>query len=120
MPPRFLVDECTYQETIEFLRDLGFDVIRVQDLGLRGASDREVLIKAQQLGRVLLTNDLGFADIRRYPPSSHGGIIILRLKNYSSVADVHSVLRDLLDKEKRFRGALFIVDHHKWRKRTRP
>ncbi len=49
MPPQFLVDECTYQETIEFLRDLGFDVIRVQDLGLRGASDREVLIKAQQL-----------------------------------------------------------------------
>jgi len=120
MPPRFLADECVYQETIDLLRNRGFDVVRVQNLSLRGAPDREVLLKAQELERVLLTNDLGFGDIRRYSPSGFKGIIILKLKDYGSMADVHAVLQDLLAKERRFAGALFIVDRHKWRKRTRP
>jgi hypothetical protein len=29
--------------------------------------------------RVLVTFDLDFADIRRYPPASFGGIVVLRL-----------------------------------------
>ncbi len=29
---KFLADECTYTETIEFVRKVQFDVIRVQDL----------------------------------------------------------------------------------------
>jgi len=116
--PSFLADECVYQETIDFLRSRGFDVVRVQDLGLGGASDREVFTKAQELNLVLLTNDLGFSDIRSYPPSGHRGIIVLRLRDYRSVADVHAVLGDLLASEERFAGALFIVDRHKWRKRT--
>jgi len=120
MAPRFLADECVYQETIDLLRGRGFDVVRVQDLGLGGASDREVLLKAQELDRVLLTNDLGFSDIRSYPPSRYRGIIVLKLRDYSSIADVHTVLQDLLAKEKRLAGALFIVDRRKWRKRTRP
>lgn len=48
MAPRSLADECVYQETIEFLRNLGCDVMRAQGLGLRGAPDREVFRKAQE------------------------------------------------------------------------
>jgi predicted nuclease of predicted toxin-antitoxin system len=118
--PQFLADECVYQETVNFLCNLDFDVLKAQDLSLRGAPDRQVLDKAQELNRVLLTNDRGFGDIRRYPPSRHQGVILLRIKGYRFVHDVHSVLQDLLSHETRFRGALFIVDRHKWRKRRTP
>ena len=33
----------------------------------------------RQEWRVLITLDLRFADVRRYPPSIHHGIIVLRL-----------------------------------------
>ncbi|MFH1609073.1 MAG: DUF5615 family PIN-like protein [Candidatus Bipolaricaulota bacterium] len=118
--PRFLADECTYTETIEFVRGLGFEVIRIQDLGLREAPDPVILAKAQELDCVLLTNDQGFGDIRLYPPSDHKGIVVLKLADYRSTAKVHAVLKDLLNKEKDLRRALFMADHTKWRKRTKP
>lgn len=117
---RFLADECTYTETIEVVRRLGFDIVRAQDLGLREAPDPLVLAKAQELKRVLLTNDQGFGDVRAYPPSRYCGIIVLKLKDYQSTPDVHAVLQDLLNREKDLEKALFIVDRNKWRKRTKP
>ncbi|RLE34572.1 hypothetical protein DRJ24_03725 [Candidatus Acetothermia bacterium] len=120
MAPSFLADECVFQGTIDFLRNRGFEVTRAQDLSLRGAPDREVLLRAQKLNLVLLTNDLEFGDIRRYPPSRHKGISVLKLKDYSSMADVHIVLQDLPTKEEHIAGSLFIVDRRRWRKRLRP
>lgn len=116
--PNFLADECTYTETIEFVRGLGFDVIRIQDLGLREAPDPVIFAKAQELGRVLLTNDQGFADIRAYPPSTHCGIVVLKLTGYNATPQVHAVLQDLLSQEKDMQKALYVVDRNKWRKRT--
>jgi len=31
--------------------------------------------------RVLMSFDLGFADIRRYPPGSHTGVVVFRFKD---------------------------------------
>lgn len=117
---KFLADECVYTETIEFIRKLQFDVVRVQDLHLGGAPDPQIFAKAQELKRVLLTNDRGFGDIRAYPPSSHHGIMVLKLADYKSVPDVHAVLKDLLGREKDLNRVLFIVNRNKWRKRTKP
>ena len=117
---KFLADECTYTETIEFVRKLQFDVIRVQDLHLGGAPDPQIFAKAQELKRVLLTNDRGFGDVRAYPPSSHHGIVVLKLTDYKSTLEVHAVLKDLLSREKDLKGALFTVSRNKWRKRTTP
>jgi hypothetical protein len=47
---------------------------------MTGASDGEVFRKAQQLQATLVTNDQGFGDIRAYPPSSHHGIIVLKME----------------------------------------
>ena len=38
-----------------------------------------MLAAATAEDRVLLTFDLDFADIRRYPPGSHAGIVVFRL-----------------------------------------
>ena len=61
---KFLADECTFVQTVMLMRNLGFDVQRIQQLGMTGAKDGEVFEKAQDLKVVLVTNDKGFGDIR--------------------------------------------------------
>ena len=78
-PRSFLADECTFTRTVRRMRDLGRAVNRVQDLGMAGASDATVFQKAQENEAVLVTTDRGFGDVRAYPPSSHRGIIVLKV-----------------------------------------
>lgn len=63
------------------LRAAGHDATDVIEEGLAGEDDPPVLHAATQENRVLLTFDLDFADIRRYPPGTHAGIVVFRLRN---------------------------------------
>ena len=47
--------------------------------GLSGEDDSIVLKAATKEGRVVLTFDLDFADIRKYPLGTHSGIAVFRL-----------------------------------------
>lgn len=47
---RFLADQDMYQITIDFLIDLGHEVIRVKDVGLAQALDEEILQYAHKRG----------------------------------------------------------------------
>jgi predicted nuclease of predicted toxin-antitoxin system len=67
---RFLADECIFEFTVKFLRSKGLDVTTIRQIGLCGAKDREVLSKAQEMGAVLITRDMDFCDIRKFPPSA--------------------------------------------------
>lgn len=90
-------------------------------LGLSGSSDAVVFQKAQERSAVLVTTDRGFGDVRTYPPSSHHGMLILKVSpDPEQVRAVHRTLRTLLDTEDTFDGTLFIADAHKYRKRTSP
>ena len=60
------------------MRDCGCDVVRIQELGMAGASDAAVYRQAQENEAVLVTTDQGFGDVRTYPPSEHHGIIVLK------------------------------------------
>jgi hypothetical protein len=57
---RFLVDENFNNNLVRGLlrRNPGTDLVRVQDLGLRGATDETVLVRAASEGRVVLTHDV--------------------------------------------------------------
>ena len=119
--PRFLADENVFTATTQLMRDLGLQVERVQELGMIGSDDPAVYRKAQELNAVLLTNDHGFGDVRLYPPSSHKGVIVLKIEpDPNKVGYVHAILKDLLVRERYFENCLFIVDARKYRKRKRP
>lgn len=120
-PIRIFADECVFGLTINLLKKSGFTIIRAQDIGMAGAIDREIYEKAQQLKSPLITNDQGFLDIRQYPPSSHYGIIVLKmLPDPAYIIQTHKVLNTLFSRERGFKGTLFIVDENKYRKRTIP
>jgi hypothetical protein len=58
----------------------GFDAGTVWDENLAGSDDDEIAERIRSEGRVLLTLNLNFANVREYPPDQYPGIIVLRLR----------------------------------------
>jgi predicted nuclease of predicted toxin-antitoxin system len=75
--PKFLMDADMPRSSATAVRSLGFDVEDVRDLGMRYAKDQEIIDYARDAGRVVITRDLDYGEILRYP--QHPGAIILRL-----------------------------------------
>ncbi len=76
-----------------------------------GQPDTNVAAVCQREGRVVVTLDLDFADIRAYPPSNYAGIIVLRLVLLDKF-HVLSVLQRLLPvlEHEPLTGKLWIVE----------
>lgn len=73
---RLYADEQFPKRVVEILRDLGHDVMTVQEAGNTGVSDENVLAFAQQENRAVLTLDRrDFGGLHRVTPQ-HSGIII--------------------------------------------
>lgn len=90
----FLADECTFTNTVRLMRGHGCEVIRIQELGMAGASDAAVYQRAKEDEAVLVTTDQGFGDVRTYSPSEHHGIIVLKMRpDPVSVQAVHRMLK---------------------------
>jgi len=81
---KFKLDENIPRALGAVLRDLGQDVTDVPEENLGGAEDPPVLKAATREGRILLTFDQDFADVRRYPPGTHAGIVVFRLQDQRS------------------------------------
>ena len=116
----FLIDECVSLQTQLFIERLGFNVENVKHLGVKGAIDKDVFQLAQEKGEILITNDKGFGDLRKYPPSFHNGVILIKAYDLKSLMNCHRTLEKLLATEQVFKGILFIVNENKYRKKKRP
>lgn len=65
---RFKVDENLPVDVAEVLRKNGHDAATVNDEALSGAPDPDLAALIKRENRALITLDLGFADIRAFPP----------------------------------------------------
>jgi len=65
------------------LRQRGHDVDTVQEEGLCGRDDGTVWEAGQREGRFLITQDLDFSDVRKFPPGTHEGLLLVRLQEAS-------------------------------------
>lgn len=77
------VDENLPAAVANVLRALNHDVATTIEEELVGRPDEEIWTAAQRERRFLITQDLGFSDLRRFPPGTHAGILLLRLSNPS-------------------------------------
>jgi len=75
------------------LQHAGHDAITTEDEGLLGRSDLEVGASARAEGRMLFTLDLEFADLRKYPPGSHPGVVLFRPRSLGPLAVNDFILR---------------------------
>ncbi|MBJ7608660.1 MAG: DUF5615 family PIN-like protein [Candidatus Dormibacteraeota bacterium] len=76
---RVKLDENLGQRLRRLLTEQGHDVDTVVDEGLGGADDDVVAAAATSEERMLLTLDLDFADIARFAPGSHPGMVVIRV-----------------------------------------
>lgn len=89
------LDENFPLAVVELLVAHGHDVETIASERLGGATDALVLEAATREQRLLMTLDRGLGDVRRYPPGTHAGILILRL-DVQSAAAVTSSLEELI------------------------
>ena len=74
---RFLVDESVGMDAVRLIQDRGRNVRYVDDVGLSGRSDEEVLAFAWEEQRILLTHDFEFLDDSRFPFERNPGLVVL-------------------------------------------
>ena len=107
--------------TVAFLRSLGHDVVRVDELLVPTATDEDVVVAAAGDGRCVLTQDLDFSAIVALSGRAIPSVISLRLSS-SRVERVNAALqevfpgveKDLLD------GAIVTVQDGRVRVRKLP
>jgi len=72
------LDENLSRHLKPILGSLGHDVTTAAEEGLLSQPDRAVATAARSEGRLLLTLDVEFADLRKLPPGGHPGVILFR------------------------------------------
>lgn len=73
---RFLLDANMPRSALSALRARGHVVDHVRDLGLGDASDERIATSAHDATAVLVSRDLDFADVRRFPPQNTPGFVV--------------------------------------------
>jgi predicted nuclease of predicted toxin-antitoxin system len=83
---RLKLDENLSSYLKPALSSLQHDVSTAADQKLLSQPDTAIAAAANGEGRTLLTLDLEFADLRKYPPGSHPGIILFRPRSFGPLA----------------------------------
>ena len=78
---RLLADLHISPRTVQFLRSLGHDVLRVTDLLPATASDETIVERAAQDQRIILTQDLDMTAIIALSRRQYPSLVTLRLSS---------------------------------------
>ena len=115
---RIKLDENLPMLLAELLVQAGHDVDTSPQENLTGAEDPELWQAAQAAERFLITQDLDFSDIRRFPPGSHAGLLLIRL-DHPSRSKLLERMRQILEAEEfeSWERCLVVATEHKIRVR---
>jgi predicted nuclease of predicted toxin-antitoxin system len=115
---RLLADIHISPRTVRFLNGLAHDVVRVDSVLPVTASDEEIVAKAVEEGRAVLTQDLDFSDIVALSGKAAPSLVSLRLSD-SRVENVNRILELALPTLEGGKAG-FIASVEDSRVRTRP
>lgn len=113
---KFKIDENLPIDCIDLFIRMGYEAETVYKEKLQGCSDVSLIEMCIKEGRILVTLDLYFSDIRNYPPGSNPGVIVLRIAEQSIESVLTTIEKVLLafTKENPCRK-LWIVDERRIR-----
>ncbi len=114
---RFKLDENIPLGLVRTVKRAGYDVETVYSESLAGSRDSTLLDVCRLEKRILITLDLNFASVVNFPPGTHAGIVVLRLKQTGPAATAVAVRRWLLAVKNTPMqlGSLWIVDDNRIR-----
>jgi len=106
---RIKLDENLPAELETLLASQGHDVHTVHSEQLVGEDDSIIFHAAVTEGRLLLTQDLDFSDIRRFKPGTHPGIVLVRLNHPSRRKLIERMTQILRDEKIETWAGCFVV-----------
>ena len=106
----FLLDQMFDRLVLDTLRQEGYDVVSVSELGLAAADDAEIMQWAIDNDRVVITLDEHFGDWAVLPLSRHPGVIRLKV-NPTTTSETLALLLPFLKRHAQsdFKSHLVIV-----------
>ncbi|MEO0015040.1 MAG: hypothetical protein RLZZ535_3429 [Cyanobacteriota bacterium] len=118
---KFLADMGISPRTVEKLRREGYDAVHLVEEKLEKLEDREILAKAREEGRIILTVDLDFGYLLAVSSAVLPSVVLFRLGNESREV-IEEYLDDVLSQfsEELDAGAIISVKENGFRLRTLP
>jgi predicted nuclease of predicted toxin-antitoxin system len=107
--------------TARALRKEGHDVVHLREKGLRRLPDEDIVQKARQEERVILTFDLDFGDLLTAGLHRSPSVILFRLHNQTPSVVTRRLLTLLSERSRDMEeGALIVVEDMRYRVRRLP
>ena len=94
---KFIVDMPVSPSLTKLLAERGHDAIHCSEVGLAAAADEEIMTRARNEGRVVITADLDFPRIIALAQGEAPAVILFRGGNYSEV-EMRAMLNGVLDR----------------------
>ena len=113
----FIIDEDMPRSLATVLKKEGYEVIDIRDVGLRGATDYDILNFSNERKGVIITADVGFASLSFKDSTIIIGFVLLRIPNEFTVQEtIRLVLQAFKDLgEENIRGNIVVIDPQKIR-----
>ncbi|MFZ5435589.1 MAG: DUF5615 family PIN-like protein [Bacillota bacterium] len=92
----FKLDENFGTRTQQLFKDAGHQVETVLGEGLQGCSDQHLFEACQKERLCLVTMDIDFADVTRFPPADAYGLVVIRIPRNPSLTALESLIRQFL------------------------
>jgi predicted nuclease of predicted toxin-antitoxin system len=106
------LDENLGNRAIELFREAGHEVGTVSEQDFGGATDDELIEACRTERRVLVTLDLDFSNVLRFPPEQYAGIAVLRVPHPIDLTAIRERARVFLkaSEQEELSGRLWIVE----------
>ena len=94
---KFKLDENFGTRALGLFRTKGHDAQTVLEQRLQGCTDQRLYATCCAEQRCLVTLDLDFADVTRFPPAKTNGIVVIRVPRNPSHALLAQLVQQFLD-----------------------
>ena len=108
---RLLVDENIPRKLATILKELNVDTIRLQDLGLRGIGNKELINTANELGRTILTRDSDFTTSSLLSMVRNGVIYISYQPSRDEISRLAKRIASIIKQLEPKPGLLVVIEH---------
>ena len=118
---KFLVDMPLSPALAAWLRGQGYDAVHAAELGLHRSPDTDILARAAQEARTVITADLDYPRLLALARTTDPSLILFRGGAWSDtevIARMSEILRTPTAKE--LEQSIIVVDRHRIRRRRLP
>jgi predicted nuclease of predicted toxin-antitoxin system len=118
---KFLADMGVSMTTVRALRERGENAVHLREVGLQTLPDDQILTKALDEHRIVLTFDLGFGDLLAASRAQTPSVILFRMRNQTPEAVTPRLMEVLAGcADALGSGALIVVEDRGYRVRHLP